>query len=111
LRAEKSQLAAEREKIDEVLVQAIAQARAIVAQGATNANCVRARKVLSAIPNEHQGDRRVRELRAEIDAAVTDHEDLHEKKQTRNWILFGAAMFVLIPTVIIVLYKVFSQGK
>ncbi len=111
LRAEKSQLAAEREKIDEVLVQAIAQVRAIVAQGATNANCVRARKVLSAIPNEHQGDRRVRDLRAEIDAAVTDHEDQHEKKQTRNWIFFGAAMFVLIPVVIIVLYKVFSQGK
>jgi hypothetical protein len=111
LRAEKSQLATEREKKDEILVQALAQARSIIAQGATNANCVQARRILSAIPNEHQGDRRVRDLRAEIDAAVTDHEDQHEKKQTRNWILFGAAMFVLIPTVIIVLYKVFSQGK
>ena len=111
LRAEKSQLATEREKKDEILVQAITQARAIIAQGATNANCVRARKVLSAIPNEHQGDRRVGELRAEIDAAVTEYEEQHEKKQTRNWIFFGAAMFVLIPVVIIVLYKVFSQGK
>ena len=110
LRAEKTQLAAQREKKDEVLVQAIAQAREIIAKGATNANCVQARRLLSAITSDHQGDRRVGELRAEIDAAVTDYEEQHEKKQTRNWILFGAAMFVLIPVVIIVLYKVFSQG-
>ena len=110
LRAEKTQLAAEREKKDEVLVQAIAQAREIIEKGATNANCVHARRILSAITNDHQGDRRVGELRAEIDAAVTDYEEQHEKKQTRNWIRFGAAMFVLIPVVIIVLYKVFSQG-
>ena len=111
VRAERSQLANEREKKDEILVQAITQARAIIAQGATNANCGQARRILSAITNDRQGDRRVVELSAEIDAVVTANEEQHEKKETRFWILVGAATIVLILVVSIVLYKVFSQGK
>ncbi len=107
----KSQIAAEREAQDQMVTLAITQARAIIAQGATNANCVRARKILSALPNEHQGDRRVRAFRAEIDAAVTDHEVNAVKRQTANWLWFGLAMAIVLPGIALILYAVFKQGK
>ena len=107
----RTQIAAQRSARDQLITASISQARELISQGGTSANCERARMILAALPGEYQSDGRIREFHSEIQVAMSDYEEHAEKKQSRNWILFGVAMFILIPVIIVVLYKVFSQGK
>lgn len=69
------------------------------------------KKILAGIPHDLQRDNRVLVARSEIKSARKDYEEHYANKQNRNWIIFGISMFILIPVVIIIFYKVFNQGK
>lgn len=110
-RAIKTQIRSEKESQNELILLAIEQARSIMAQGATNARCLQAKKILAGIPHDLQRDNRVLVARSEIKSARKDYEEHYANKQNRNWIIFGISMFILIPVVIIIFYTVFNQGK
>lgn len=107
----KTQILSEKESQNQLISHAIAEAKAIVARGATNLRYLQAQKILSDIPHELQTDNRINAARLEIKSARKDYEEQYASKQNRHWIIFGISMFILLPIVIIVFYKVFNQGK